>query len=127
MDALRFAIVQWLDQKQKLESIKAEEKHTRMYIVAQCFPKLDEGVNNSAVGKFKIKAKKYVNRDVSEAMLTTYAAEFRKLGINVDALIRTHPELNLKEYRNLPDKKRHEFDRALTISDGSVQLEVTTE
>lgn len=124
LNAIAEAVALWLKSKEQLEQAKKHETSLRSFIIAQCFPKLKEGANKTEIDEYDIIATGKLNRKVSEAMLNTWAPEFRKMKINVDDLIRSEPALVLKEYRLLPDDKRRAFDRVLTTTEATPTLEV---
>lgn len=117
---------EWSNLTQQLAAIKAKEMLLRMKIFRAKFPNPVEGTNKFPLAAgWIIKATYPISRKPLVDLLVARAQLMRNLGIPVDALIKSVPELVTGEYRKLSDEQRHIFDQVLEIKPGSPQLEIT--
>lgn len=124
---MRGFIADWLELKESIRLLVAQERALRERIVADTFPELKEGVNRVIVPGLEIVVQHKVDRFVDEAVLTDpkFAARLRGFKISTDELVRFKPELNLRPYRKLSPAQMQVFDGALVIKPGSSKLEIT--
>lgn len=121
---------QWYAAKKAADKAVAAEKALRADLVALAFPSgLKEGASNKAdlPESWQLSVTGVVNRTVDEAALgATLELIKEKTGVTIDPadLIRYKPELKVGEYKKLGDDVKKLFDNALTIKDGSPQVEV---
>lgn len=118
------AIERWAGIATTLDELKKTEMHLRKFIIAQTFPKLKEGMNTSIFDHIEIKVNHKVERKIDSAVLDVSKEKFRKVGIVVDGLVEYKPYLKTKAYRLLNKSQMKLFDTALTITDGSPQLDI---
>ena len=118
-------IHKWYKMTQDLDILKNAEIALRNRIFKSKFPTPVEGTNRSGLGQgYDLKAVHVVNRSVDEPALGILMPQFHEAKIPVDALIRFKPELVKSEYSNLTAEQKKLFDQALTIKNGTPQLDV---
>ncbi len=117
---------EWSALHAQLSALKSAEMLLRMKIFKGLFDAPVEGTNTLPLGTegWVIKAKYPINRKPDVALLVAKAQEMRELGIPVDSLIKSVPELVTTEYRKLSDEQRNVFDQILDIKPGSPALEI---
>lgn len=111
----------------------AHERKLRAQIIERLFPDPKEGTNKVEEDNIKFTLKHPIDRKVEPGVLealkaqvtaATAAGQDHPLAhTNFDALIRSKPELALREYKSLTDAEKAVFDACLVIKPGSDQLE----
>lgn len=114
----------WLESKAALVAAQAEEMKQRRAIIDTFMASQSEGGKTYKIAdsKNKLSATIVVNRSIDEGTLYALQSQLLEDGINVEALVRYKPELNIKAYKALTEDQRNVFDQVLTIRDGSPQL-----
>lgn len=117
----------WYQLQEQISKLKSQEALLRAKIFRASFPTPKEGTNsaplNDGTGAV-LKATHVVNRTVDVAALTVLTPTFAAKGIQVAELTKTKVELVISEYRKLTAEQRQLFDQALTVKDGSPQMEI---
>lgn len=121
---LQHAVKDWLDAKEQLKAWEENELALRRYLIAQLFPNAKEGTTSVIRPGIEAKCSIKVYRKVDASALSAKRADLLKRGINLDLLIRQKPELELKAYRELDERKRRIFESVLTITDGTPTLDI---
>ena len=117
-------IMEWLETKRKLTTVKAKEAILREKIIKTFFSGPTEGVNNFELGNdYKLKYTHKLTREVDDAMLTNLLPSLREKGINVDNLVERKPSLKLKNWRDLTEEEHQLFDQCVTTKPASGSLE----
>lgn len=117
-------IMEWLETKRKLATVKAKEAILREKIIKTFFSGPKEGTNNFELGNnYKLKYTHKLTREVDDAMLTNLLPSLREKGINVDNLVERKPSLKLKNWRDLTEEEHQLFDQCVTTKPASGSLE----
>lgn len=98
----------------------------RNTILTQTWPKPKEGTESFVYKTVTIKCVTKVQRIVDKALIKSaeMLKRFRAMGIPMDEVIRSTPELDLKAYRKLTPTQRKHFDQILIIKDPVQTLEI---
>lgn len=117
-------IMEWLETKRKLATVKAKEAILREKIIKTFFSGPKEGTNHFELGNnYKLKYTHKLTREVDDAMLTNLLPSLREKGINVDSLVERKPSLKLKNWRDLTEEEHQLFDQCVTTKPASGTLE----
>ena len=100
-------IEQWLTDAKALAALKEKEVTLRREICLELFKgKIGEFKHNEEIGIFTVAAESKINRKVD---LVTINAMYENLTDSERASVRFKPDLNLTQYRKLPeDSQLHE-------------------
>jgi len=109
-----------------LKDGKSREMELRKELVSLFVPKPVEGTNNVQGVGFALKVTHKIERALDEAALDAVMAQFPENSPHrlVGNLISYKPTFNLAYYRSMSAEDRKIFDQALTIKDGSPELEI---
>ncbi len=128
---LQKLLADWYDASAKVASIAKplveRERVLRAMVARELFPSPVEGSKNKLEIQdgWGIQLTHKLERKVLEPQLELSREELEKARVNVDAIIRRPPELNVKAYRELSEEQRLLVDRLiLEIKPSSPQLEV---
>jgi hypothetical protein len=117
-------IMEWLETKRKLATVKAKEAILREKIIKTFFSGPKEGTNHFELGNnYKLKYTHKLTREVDEAMLTNLLPALKEKDIDVDQLIERKPSLKVKNWRDLTEEQHQVFDQVITTKPASGSLE----
>ena len=119
----------WFELKEKADAAKEiieEEQTMRKEIFALFFESPSEGVNKFDIGDdYCLKGTYKLERKIDESVLQATLEQMEALGHNPNSgLIVMQPKLVLEAYRSLTPELQAIFSKALTIKEGSPQLEI---
>lgn len=115
----------WLELKQAAKIANDAEMTARKAMVAAYFPPKNEGsMTRKTPSGLSVSVTFTINRTIEKGTLTALTPQFEEAEISLDALVRNKPELVVSEYRLLSDEQRMLFDQAMTIKEGTPQVEI---
>lgn len=121
-------LVAWEACKAELAKLKSKEALLRNRIFGHFFPNPVEGTNKVPLAQgWQLKATYSFTRKYDVGMLTAATEKggrFIAEGFDVNPLVDWVPELNMKNYRALPDTQRKLLEEVLIIKPGMPQMEI---
>lgn len=126
----RNCFMYWRWQKARRALIRAKrlvdhEMDVRKNLAAALFPTPKEGANKVVLSNgIIVKYTHQIDRKLDEGVLKVNADLYKAAQINVDNIIRTKPELRVKEWRELSDEQKLVFADAITEKPSTITLEV---
>jgi hypothetical protein len=118
------AVTAWKQLAEWLEAAKAREIEMRKAIFHYFFPQPKEGANNFRADGIHVKATHKINRSLDVAALDSVMPQLPEAYRHVGVLIEYKPDFKLTVYREMPEEYRKVFEQALSIKEGSPQLEI---
>lgn len=117
----------WYTAKQRLDEAKELERKLRDETFNIAFDgKAVEGTNKFGMTDgYVLTARVPYNYKVDPAIAAAAQHLKKTLGIDVASLVEWKPELRVSEYRKLTDEQKKEFDKFLTITAGTPQMEIS--
>lgn len=124
-DSSEQRLERWYEVKQKLERLNKEEKALRLAIFRENFPTLREGTESVSLNPgWKLVGKQPLIYKLDSSGIQRVATEFHRIGESIEPLIRWKPELNAKEYRELPENVKQLMREIVTITEGLPTLSI---
>lgn len=114
----------WIHVSAEMKRLRAEEQELRNALLQFYFSEHPDEGTAKADG---LKAKFGYTRNVQMDDLNKYAEEFQQQGMDLNALIKFKPSLDLKAYRSLTVDQQKSFDRCLVVKPSLPTLEVMDE
>lgn len=128
MPTFEDTLAEWLETKQAMSKLQAQERKLRKSLFDAAFPNPKEGTNSLELADGRIFKGKYpMNRSVDETAVGGVIAELRKLGNNEvvpEDIFPVKHSLSTSVYRKLPEDVLQIVNNAITTKPGSVSIEV---
>jgi len=117
-------ITEWSQISEWLKKGKAREMELRKELVSLFVKKPVEGTNNVQGEGYAVKVSHKITRTLDEAALDAVMPQLPEDFRVIGNLISYKPSFSLDVYRAMSDENKKIFEQALTIKDGSPELEI---